>query len=360
MEMEIEQIKEMLIKFKSIPKIKEKKPTYLEIAGFPHYENVISNIVSFFLDTKEVHGFGDLFIKSLLECVKSEKINEYKIETVSVEREVVTENKKRIDILIETNDEIICIENKIFANLYNDLNEYAKYVLANNKLKKEVINVILSLDKINSNLPTDGFENITYKELFEKINSNIGHFISYINSDYLKYLLDFKYTIYNLYGEEKMDKAIIDFFSTNWETILKFKDELNKLEKVIREKLEKIKQNVVLPETASNWISANRIVVHDIKLDEETILAIDYFTDLKESYFKIFIRKGNNTERLNIIKNILEQKIDKKYEVTLEPENKRIFINNDFFTFETDETKIAEFINELIDIVLTNRESILV
>jgi len=361
--MNIKLIEEMLLKFKSIPKIKEKKPTFLEIAGFPHYENVISNIVSFFVDTTEAHGLEDLLIKSILEAAKPEKIIDYKIVTTSVQREVITKNNKRIDILIETEDEIICIENKIFADLYNDLSEYAKYVSSNNTLKKDEVNIVLSMDKVNSNLLTDNFINITYQELFEKINENIGHYISYINSDYLKYLLDFKFTITNLYGGEKMDKEIKEFFSKNWDTILELKNEMNKLENIIKEKAEKIRQLIDLSENkyTSNWIFEKRCVVHDIKLDEKTIIAIDYYTELQEPYFKIFIRKGKSVERLNIIKEILEENIEKEYNISLKTfDIKGICIKNSkSLTFDTDERSIAQFIKKLVNAIEEKKERIL-
>ena len=47
--------------------------------------------------------------------------------TESVERETRTDNDKRIDILIECADFVVCIENKIWSGLHNNLGEYRKY-----------------------------------------------------------------------------------------------------------------------------------------------------------------------------------------------------------------------------------------
>ena len=41
-------------------------PTLMEIAGFPRWENVYSNILAFLLDSEQVHGFGHLFIRSIM------------------------------------------------------------------------------------------------------------------------------------------------------------------------------------------------------------------------------------------------------------------------------------------------------
>ena len=43
----------------------------MEIARFPHWENVFSNILAFFLDTDRPHGFGPLFVRSVLAAYSS-------------------------------------------------------------------------------------------------------------------------------------------------------------------------------------------------------------------------------------------------------------------------------------------------
>ena len=45
-------------------------PTLMQIAGFPNWENVYSNILAFFLDTNQDHGFGPLFIRSILAAYR--------------------------------------------------------------------------------------------------------------------------------------------------------------------------------------------------------------------------------------------------------------------------------------------------
>ncbi len=48
-----------------LPEFKEEQyPTFLEIAGYPNYENVISNLYQFFLNEKQ-HGLGRIFLEAL-------------------------------------------------------------------------------------------------------------------------------------------------------------------------------------------------------------------------------------------------------------------------------------------------------
>jgi hypothetical protein len=61
----------LLLTFASLPKAKS-RATFLEIAGYPHYENVASNLLAFFLDSEAEHEMGDLVMSALLSSVSIE------------------------------------------------------------------------------------------------------------------------------------------------------------------------------------------------------------------------------------------------------------------------------------------------
>ncbi len=100
-----------------------RRKTFMDVSGYPHYENVVSNILAFFFDDSEEHGFGNLWLNSLLSCAKRTDLEDAH---AAVEREVFTSKNNRIDLLITSDRYILCIENKIFADVYNDLKDYAK------------------------------------------------------------------------------------------------------------------------------------------------------------------------------------------------------------------------------------------
>jgi hypothetical protein len=64
--MELGDITRLLDEFSRLPQLTRVEPTILEIAGYPHYENVASNILAFFLDPKKGHGLGRIVLESLL------------------------------------------------------------------------------------------------------------------------------------------------------------------------------------------------------------------------------------------------------------------------------------------------------
>ena len=148
-----------------------------EIAGYPHYENVVSNILSFFFDAEEQHGFKDCWIKALLTCylrkMPRDAFDVSTINTISIRREYSNGSDKRIDLLIDCGSFLVVIENKIYADLYNDLNVYTD--MANNYLKEKdnegvpLVKIVLSLSEMKNIKPED-YINITYEELFNELD----------------------------------------------------------------------------------------------------------------------------------------------------------------------------------------------
>lgn len=55
--------KDLLTEFKRLPP-SPREFTFMQVAGYPHYENVCSNILAFYLDPQEEHGLGDLVLRS--------------------------------------------------------------------------------------------------------------------------------------------------------------------------------------------------------------------------------------------------------------------------------------------------------
>jgi hypothetical protein len=101
----------------ALQKIPRKGPlhqTFMELSGYPHYENVCSNILRFFLDPSPPHSLGSLCLEAILQAAKTTGTPAL-LSNVEVEREVGTDRGNRLDILITSDSHVIGIENKIFA-----------------------------------------------------------------------------------------------------------------------------------------------------------------------------------------------------------------------------------------------------
>lgn len=211
------------------PKTEAPIRSIYEIAGFPRWETVVSNLLAFYFDATEQHGFKSLFFTSLLDLieVKQPGFDKKCIETeFSVEREVSTKNGLFIDLLLSSiieNEEddskinkedpdswSIIIENKIDASLYNDLNEYYESTTGKNK-----IGVVLSLrdESTTISAKTQGrFVSITHKELIERVKLNLPEFYFDSNDRHLLMLKEYMSNIDSLYGNPQystdMDKTL--------------------------------------------------------------------------------------------------------------------------------------------------------
>lgn len=201
----------------TVPNVKKSPKTFLGIAKQPHYENVMSNIYAFYFDTNEVHKLKDLFIKSLLELINNSLLAKQNIvfETFlnfKVVTEYGTKNQKRIDLLLQNNDQAIIIENKVYHQLNNDLDEYYNEIDVANKM-----GIVLSLHPIKD-IKHYRFINITHLQLVSKVLENLGKYVLNANDKYLVFLKDFCQNIINL-SHPIMEKDNIAFYYKNQEKI---------------------------------------------------------------------------------------------------------------------------------------------
>ena len=129
----------------------EKEPHVLEIIKRNNRETIMVNLLAFFIQDK-YHDIGEKLYQNLLQCInnKDEQFDYGKL--VSVKTEQSTEENKRIDMVIETENAIIIIEAKVNHVLNNNLVIYAEYAreLAEKKGKEHHKKIILSKWPSNS------------------------------------------------------------------------------------------------------------------------------------------------------------------------------------------------------------------
>ena len=239
-----------------LPKTSASRRNLIEIAGYPRWENVNSNLLAFYFDEKEEHGFGRLFINSLIDLCETKFINNFDRELFdsefSVDREVVTSNGRRIDIVInedseDSNEEdsaswSIIIENKIDAKLYNKLNDY--WNLINNKR----YGIVLSVENVTIDSEYDGkYVNILHKELIDKVQNNLTEY--YLESDdrHLLFLKEYISNVRSYYKNKTETMELnesIKLFNENKKNIEEFKKMDIKLLKWISEIVFPIFRNV--------------------------------------------------------------------------------------------------------------------
>lgn len=167
----------------------EKGFNIFQVTGFPHYEVVSSRVLEFFFDPNESHGLGTLLLEALSTFLVSDNdIQSFINMDWEVDREVITSNNNRIDVLLKSDDYVVAIENKIYAAEYNDLNDYLDHVKREFNIKNSY-GVVLSLHP--TTFDKDGWKNITYQQFFQCVNKILGNYFIGSNTKGLMFLHDF-------------------------------------------------------------------------------------------------------------------------------------------------------------------------
>jgi hypothetical protein len=219
MNMGIEELTDWLKHQNGIPNKKARKETLLDIAGIEHLENHWSFIYLYFFNPKASHGLSRLFIDSLQEIIcKRTKRPALSMNSFSVLREDTVPdekgNMKRIDLLLQNDNEAIIIENKVYASLYNRLDLYWGNPSVPEENKR---GVVLSLWRTH---PTHkGFVNITHEELAKSIEKNLPTYFTSAAPKGLMLLQDFIQNIYNVTHSMNEEELYFYFNPENREKI---------------------------------------------------------------------------------------------------------------------------------------------
>ena len=224
----------------------------MEIAGYPHFENVCSNILAFYLQPSNEHGFDTLFLDVLATLIGEDLATD--AQSIDVRREEFTTQGKRIDLVIKSENYIFGIENKIFAGLYNDFPEYSRY-LESSRNGRQVYKVLLSLLSIQPSPELDGFKPICYEEFFQKVAANIGLYFLTAHEPHMTFLRDFMQTLQNLQEVTMMDRQRLEYFRDNQQNITALLGEVDGFRKDMWMKTQKLKEIVSVKDISTFNIS---------------------------------------------------------------------------------------------------------
>jgi hypothetical protein len=220
----MEGLEEFLKQYKLVEYV-EKEKNIFQIAGFPHYENVSSNVLAYFLKYPIV-------FESLLNCIEKDRfpydISECNIENIT--REKSTKERKRIDILINTDKVIIGIENKIddpvndptVSNPMNDYYEYLKELAK--KENKAWKFIVLSKIKVEE---SENYINILYSDFAKELRKNYSELQKGLGDRYFLLLNEYVENIESFNGGLYMNNEFVE--------IAKQDGNLKKIEQIMSE-----------------------------------------------------------------------------------------------------------------------------
>lgn len=223
---------------KLIQDLKEFTPLFIEknifsIGGRGHYENPISDILSFFIDPQDQHGFGDVFLRAFF-CYLKEYPDVLQLNSTP-RREESTSLGNRLDIVAESDDWILVIENKIRHSVVNPFHDYANYIKKNYKNKDKFYFVVLS---INKEVMPEDWINITYSELFDFVRNELSKdMLLHSLNKWHVILREFILSIESEYKDNKMQNEKFSFAQENYASLIDARNLLNEYISNIKEQL---------------------------------------------------------------------------------------------------------------------------
>ena len=215
MSQDITEFEKLLDEFNKVYDLNKPKyePSYLEICDYPgnRKEEICSRLFAFFFNSHNPHGMGTLFYDTLLEVYKEKYKEQIDFDlskllyqsNVVARTEIYTSNKdenklKRIDLLLESDGSIVCIENKIWAELKNNLDAYYAYTESiKGKYRKSLYLILSMREDVEDELNQSGWEHakdykvIYYHEYLKILKKNLGDCVTSCNAKYFSVLTDF-------------------------------------------------------------------------------------------------------------------------------------------------------------------------
>ena len=198
-------------------KARPKRPrqTLLEIAGQSNKELVWSRLLAHFLDPRKGHCMSPIFLGALAQiagCMDPDEVVE------TVDKEVLTEQGKFIDVLVTTNKQIIAVENKLYAPAYNDFDEYQRET----KKRAETAGrrpLLLLLTLYPVDRTESGFVNVSWGRLHQELISGSGFLFAEPVEQHTLYFQEFMSMVSNVRNERKVDDIFIQFVLAHKEEI---------------------------------------------------------------------------------------------------------------------------------------------
>ena len=353
----IDQFKALLAEFKELPSTPQRAPTTLELSGYPHLENVYSNILAFFLDPGCEHGFRSLFLASLLSVAEYEAIQDG--EKVEVNREEVTGTRKQIDLVISTDTLIIGIENKIYQPLQNDLEDYGRH-LTERANGRRVCKILLGLNSPNDGAELSGFKRITYEAYFNEILRRIGPALIESKDRYLRFLLEVIETVNHLTEDSAMKPEMLAFFENNRKDVELLWKETQNLRNNMRSRVRDLQEilNISnLPRSQDRSVEQWRdwetyelfeTLVHDISIESGLILAMETWISPKGWAVDVFTREGD----IQRLRPWLETTQERDWEAVDEEGPYRLDLSVDL-PYCADPSKVADKLKRLLESAMT-------
>jgi len=283
METKLSRFEHLLAKFNQLEPVEMPEQTIFSIGSKGYYENPTTDILAFFLDDKAAHGLGSLVLEALISTLP-ESINDIDCSlSLSPEREVQTEKGKRLDLLLESDQWVMVVENKIYHEQNNPFAEYENFIFKQNIKRfqdKKALFVILSP---NGTVPKKWtrWNGISYNTFIHSLKDKLAnYFIEQPMNKWLILLREFLLHLENIMSQPQISLNTLNFVLDNLQQIKKIQDTKASTIQLYQQNLQQQLQTDLGAELYSKVVHwhgypAIRFAYQDWPTDSDVVLFLD-------------------------------------------------------------------------------------
>ena len=193
------------------------------ICGRGHYENPTSDLLAFFINPKEEHGFGTLFLRSFLEATD---ITASSLEMpFSPIREERTDRGNRLDIIVEGSDWVLAIENKIRHHLANPLHDYIEHIRNRYRQVPECNRHFIVLSIRDERQEDASWKTLTWRTYVDCIKKNVASSLTApTNLKWQVIMREFLLNIEQECGDESMSEGRITLVREHYREVVEIQE----------------------------------------------------------------------------------------------------------------------------------------
>ena len=192
------------------------------ICGRGHYENPISDLLAFFIDSSEEHRFGNLFLSSLFEAAGIEPAPGACRPPI---REECTDRGNRLDLVVEGDGWLLAIENKIRHQVINPLDDYVEHIVGRTPSLDEGSRHFVILCAREHKPAPQGWRTVTWRSYVDRIKQNLASRLTEpLNMKWQVIMREFLLNIEQECGDERMKDERIEFIRKNFQATCELED----------------------------------------------------------------------------------------------------------------------------------------
>ena len=172
-----------------------KNPNIFSILRISKNEIRHSNFLCWLLDPNQSHGLGDIFLKRFLREVFSsdrfEQVSQVDVEGLNLSDAEILREWNHIDILIVTDEVVVCVENKVMTKDHsNQLERYRKTIESNYPKRKNTF-VYLNPEGEESSEEVDNYYPLSYDFIIETLSRIIEVYKDSMKGQVAQYIKDY-------------------------------------------------------------------------------------------------------------------------------------------------------------------------